>query len=271
MQELRMPELHAIRLPGLTPYEPAWRLQHRLARARREGAVPDLLLLLEHPPVYTVGRGGRESEILLDGDARRRLGVEVHHIDRGGRVTYHGPGQLVGYGIVDLRHLPGGVHRYLRSMEAGLIAALARLGIEARRQEGLTGVWAGEEKIAAIGIRVTRGVTMHGFALNVHPDLSFFAGIIPCGIRDRGVTSIRRLLGQAPGLDAVARIVAEELARALGRRLVWEPDTMLLAPYQGREEGGEPVPGDGDGLAGAAPAGSSTGRVAADGASPVRP
>lgn len=225
-----MQELLAVRLPGLTPYEPAWRLQQRLAGARRDGEVPDLLLLLEHPPVYTVGRGGQETEILLDGEARRRLGVEVHHVDRGGRVTFHGPGQLVGYGIVDLRGVNGGVHGYLRSMEAGLIAALARLGIAARREEGLTGVWVGDEKIAAIGIRVTRGISMHGFALNVDPDLSYFGGIIPCGIRDRGVTSIRRLLGKAPALDVVARIVAEDVARALGRRLIWERGVSILGP-----------------------------------------
>lgn len=226
-----MQALHAIRLPGLTPYEPAWRLQQRLVRARREKRLPDLLLLLEHPPVYTVGRVGQQSEILIDPETRRRLGVEVYHIDRGGRVTYHGPGQLVGYGIIDLHELAGGVHRYVRSLEAGLIAALARLGIVARREEGATGVWVGDAKIAAIGIRVTRAVTMHGFALNVDPDLRFFDGIIPCGIRDRGVTSIRRLLGESPDLDVVARIVAEELARALDRRLVWQEHASILEPF----------------------------------------
>lgn len=238
--------LHAVRLPGLTPYVPAWRLQERLVAARRRGAVPDLLLLLEHPPVYTIGRGGDASEILLDGHTRRRLGIEVHRVDRGGRVTFHGPGQLVGYGIVDLRGVGGGVHGYLRSIEAGLINVLGRLGIAARREEGLTGVWVGDEKIAAIGIRVTRGVSMHGFALNVDPDLSYFGGIVPCGIRDRGVTSIRRLLGRAPDLDTVARVVAEELAAVLGRRLVWERDASLLAPWAAEAEDGA-----GNGRAGA--------------------
>ena len=150
---------------------------------------------------------------------------------RGGRVTYHGPGQLVGYGIVDLKRLPGGLRRYVHGLEEGLIAALARFGIAAHREDGLVGVWVGQEKIAAIGIRVSRGVTWHGFALNVDPDLSYFGGIIPCGITDRGVTSMARLLGAAPSLPAVARVVAEEVARVLDRRLAWVPDPGWLAAW----------------------------------------
>ena len=238
--------LQAMLLPELTPYLPAWRLQQRLAAARLEGRCPDLLLLLQHPPVYTVGRSGREGEILLDEQARRRRGVEVYHIDRGGRVTYHGPGQLVGYGIVALGALPGGLRRYVRSLEAGIIAALARWGIAARREEGLVGVWVGDEKIAAIGIRVSRGVTRHGFALNVDPDLSYFKGIIPCGLQDRGVTSMARLLGEAPPWETVARTVAEEVAAALDRHLEWTapgawpaPVPAAAGPAQGRSQGVE--------------------------------
>lgn len=227
-----MNALCALRLPGLTPYEASWRLQHRLVQARQQQLIPDLLLLLEHPPVYTIGRAGQDQEVLLDREACRLRGVEVHYTDRGGRVTYHGPGQLVGYGIIDLRGLAMGVRGYIRSLEEGLIAALRRLGIESRQEEGLTGVWVGDEKIAAIGIRVSRGITMHGFALNVDPDLSFFRDIIPCGITDRGVTSIRRVRGTAPSLDDVACIVAQEIARALRRNLVWDEDLSVLESCQ---------------------------------------
>ncbi|WP_042501972.1 lipoyl(octanoyl) transferase LipB [Thermaerobacter marianensis] len=223
-------------LPGLTPYEPAWRLQERLARARGEGRLPDLFLLLQHPPVYTVGRSGRDDEILLDPDARRRLGVQVFHIDRGGKVTYHGPGQLVGYGIVDLKNLPGGLKRYVHGLEEALVATLARFGIAAHREDGNVGVWVGREKIAAIGIRVSRGITWHGFALNVAPDLAFFGGIIPCGITDRGVTSMARLLGHAPPLEQVARVAAEELARVLDRQLEWVSDPGWLSAWGGVPE-----------------------------------
>lgn len=235
-----MDALYALRLPGLTPYEASWRLQHRLVQARQQQRIPDLLLLLEHPPVYTIGRAGQDKEVLLDREACRLRRVEVYYSDRGGRVTYHGPGQLVGYGIMDLRRLAVGVRGYIRSLEEGLIAALRRLGIESRQEEGLTGVWVGDEKIAAIGIRVSRGITMHGFALNVDPDLSFFRDIVPCGITDRGVTSIRRVLGEAPSLDDVACIVAEEIARALRRNLIWERDLSVLAPWQAS---GNPVSG----------------------------
>ncbi|EKP95453.1 lipoyl(octanoyl) transferase LipB [Thermaerobacter subterraneus] len=231
------PVLRVTWLPGLTPYEPAWRLQERLARARGEGRVPDLFLLLQHPPVYTVGRSGRDDEILLSPTLRRQRGVEVFHIDRGGKVTYHGPGQLVGYGIVDLKNLPGGLKRYVHGLEEALVATLARFGVVAHREDGLVGVWAGREKIAAIGIRVSRGVTWHGFALNVDPDLAYFGGIIPCGITDRGVTSMARLLGRAPALEAVAQVAAEELARVLGRRLEWTGDSGWLEAWGYRPAG----------------------------------
>ena len=225
---VHMGVLSAVRIPGLTPYEVSYGLQRRLVDARREGKVPDILLLLEHPSVYTIGRAGSKDEVLIGQDACRRRGVEVHFSDRGGRVTYHGPGQLVGYGITDLYGLGVGVRRYIRCLEDGLIAALSRFGITSRTEEGLTGVWVGDEKIAAIGIRVTRGITMHGFALNVDPDLSFFRDIVPCGITERGVTSMRRVLGAAPSIDDVAVIVAEEVATALGRELVWKQDLSAL-------------------------------------------
>ncbi|HYZ94095.1 MAG TPA: lipoyl(octanoyl) transferase LipB [Actinomycetota bacterium] len=200
-------ELHVERL-GLVPYSEAWALQTELhgRRARRE--IPDTLLLLEHPHVYTIGRRGAADDVLWDDETLRARGVEVVETDRGGQVTYHGPGQLVGYPIIDLG--PGAdLVAYVRRLEDVLMATLTRFGIAGTRDPGNTGVWVGAAKIAAIGVRVTRSVTKHGFALNVSPDLSYFAGIVPCGIFDKGVTSIQAELGEAPPIDAVADVVAE--------------------------------------------------------------
>lgn len=191
-------------LPGRLPYERAWHWQHALVQARREGLIPDCLILLEHPPTYTLGRTADPHHILWDAAELERRGVSVHAVDRGGDVTYHGPGQLVGYPIVDLRQRGQDVHRYLRDLEEVLIRALIRWGIEAQRVAGYTGVWVGDEKVAAIGVAFRRWVSCHGFALNVNPDLSYFTGIIPCGITERGVTSLERLLPRAPSLEEVA-------------------------------------------------------------------
>src|SRR5690606_28253055 len=144
----------------------------------------------EHPPTYTLGRHGRPENIVWDDQQRSRKGVTVYHIDRGGDVTYHGPGQLVGYPIVNLRRRRMGVRAYIEGLEEALIATCRHFGVSARVEPGLIGVWVEDRKIAAIGVRVARGVSSHGFALNLHTDLSFFDGIIPCGISDRGVTSL---------------------------------------------------------------------------------
>jgi lipoate-protein ligase B len=191
-------------------YAAAWELQRELVAARQAGAAPDTLLLLEHPPVITLGRSGT-SEHLLGSDAElERRGVSFVESDRGGDITFHGPGQIVGYAIVDLEERGRDLHRYLRDLEAVPIRALAELGIAAARVEGLTGVWVGDAKVAAIGIRVSRWVTHHGFALNVDTDLSYFDLIVPCGIADRRVTSITELLGRPVDRDEVE----DELARA---------------------------------------------------------
>lgn len=176
----------------------------------REGRSPDTLLLLEHPPVITLGRGADPRHVL------DRLGLDVVETGRGGDVTYHGPGQLVGYPVVALRGERRDAHRYLRDLEEVLIRALRGWGIEGRRREGLTGVWVGSDKVAAIGVRLNRGwITSHGFALNVSTDLSGFARIVPCGIRDEGagVTSIGCLLGKAPPLEEVSERVSSEFRR----------------------------------------------------------
>jgi lipoyl(octanoyl) transferase len=198
---------------GTVDYAAAWTLQTALHERRTRGDIPDTLLLLEHPHVYTIGRRGNATDVLWDADALRARGVDVVETDRGGQVTYHGPGQLVGYPIVDLG--PGAdLVRYVRRLEDVLIATLERYGIAAERDEGNTGVWTSDSKIAAIGVRVTRGVTKHGFALNVSTDLSYFAGIVPCGITDKGVTSMALELGDIPA--GVADVVDQEFRRAFG-------------------------------------------------------
>ena len=181
-----------VRRLGLIPYREAWELQRRLAEQRRAGEVPDTLLLLQHPHTYTIGRSGSRDHVFLSDVQLAARGITCLEVDRGGDVTYHGPGQLVGYPIVDLGLKPD-VGAYLRALEACLMAVLADFGIAAGRLPGFTGVWIeGQRKIAAIGVKVASGITTHGFALNVTTDLSLFAHILPCGIRDKGVTSIDR-------------------------------------------------------------------------------
>lgn len=185
----------AVRRLGRVGYDRAWALQRELVAARRSGEAPDTLLLLEHPPVITLGRSGETAHLLGSEAELERRGVTFVETDRGGDITFHGPGQIVGYAIVDLGARGRDLHRYLRDLESVVIRALAEFGIEAGRVAGLTGVWAGDAKVAAIGIRVSRWVTHHGFALNVDTDLSYFDLIVPCGIADRRVTSMAALLG----------------------------------------------------------------------------
>ena len=201
----------SVRRLGLMPYREALALQRALVDQRRAGQVGDLLLLVEHPHVITLGvRGdGGRSHILASEEVLASGGVEVHETGRGGDVTYHGPGQLVGYPIIDLSPDRCDVHRYVRDLEEVLIRTASDFGIQADRIQGLTGVWVGREKLAAIGVRLSRWITSHGFALNVATDLDYFSLIVPCGIADRGVTSLERLLGRPVATDAVEeRIVA---------------------------------------------------------------
>lgn len=192
-----------IRWLGTVEYREAWELQQRLAVQRRAGEIPDTLLLLEHPPTLTLGRAAHTEHILAMPEQLTALGIAVVETDRGGDVTYHGPGQLVGYPILNLQEAPhtADLHLYLRKLEETLIQALATFDIPATRFQNHTGVWTGCEttnpaKVAAIGIKATRWITQHGFALNVCPDLAHFDLIVPCGIHDYGVTSIERLLAR---------------------------------------------------------------------------
>lgn len=181
---------------GLVPYPKALDLQHRLVAARKEGRIDDVLILLEHPPVITLGRRADETHVIASHDLLARHGISVHRVERGGDVTYHGPGQIVGYPILDLRGYRKDVGWYVRSLEEVLLRVLARFGIEGSLKDGLIGVWVGEAKVAAIGARIENWITYHGFALNVDPDMSHFQLIVPCGIADKDVISISQILGR---------------------------------------------------------------------------
>jgi len=199
-----------VRTLGLVPYGEALELQRTLATERIAGHIPDTLLLLEHAPVVTLGRGWKASSLPLDPDALRARGIEVFDIERGGDVTYHGPGQLVGYPIIDLQTHQPDLHWYLRQLEQTMIDALSVLGIVAVRREKYTGVWTSGRKIASIGVHVRQWVTWHGFALNVTTDLSPFTLIVPCGIPDVEMTSVARETS-APG-DPMAQARAAVIA-----------------------------------------------------------
>lgn len=199
-----------VRRLGLVPYAEGLAIQQQLVEQRRAGAIPDQLLLLEHPPVITLGVKARHdrSHVLGTPERLAAAGVDVVETGRGGDVTYHGPGQLVGYPIIDLSPDRRDVHRYVRDLEGVLIQAVGRFGIEATRSTGLTGVWVGDTKLAAIGVRIARWITSHGFALNVTTDLEHFALIVPCGLAGKGVTSIDKLIGRpAPMADVEAAVV----------------------------------------------------------------
>ena len=220
------PECHIIKL-GTVEYLRAWELQRSLVQQVADGDRPNTLLLLEHPHVYTMGRRGSRDHVLLDGRRLAELGVSLHEADRGGQVTYHGPGQLVAYPILDLRDW-GGPVKYVRALERVMIATLADLGVAAKAVEGVTGVWAGDEqtcleqsrKIGAIGVKISRGVCYHGFALNVNTDLSYFGHILPCGIDDGKVTSVQAILDQQMDIDVVAYSLVYHFGEEMGFRMV---------------------------------------------------
>ena len=206
---------------GTLPYEEALAAQGRIEAARAAGDVPDVLLLREHPPVYTKGRRSTPEELPMGEDWYRMQGIDVRETNRGGRVTYHGPGQLVGYPIVDLHTMGDDVHLYVRRMEEAVIDSLAEWSVVAQPVEGLTGMWTPERrKIGSIGVHVHRGVTTHGFAVNVSNDLQPFEWIVPCGIEGCKVTSLSRELGSEQDLTAFATTVAASFARVYEREAV---------------------------------------------------
>lgn len=215
--------LHVLR-PGLVPYHEAYELQQRIADDLAQGGNPTLVLL-EHPPTFTLGRRANSSNVLTSTALLREAGAKVVQTDRGGDVTFHGPGQVVGYGIVNLRRAGIGVSEYVCWLEQSIIAALAAFGISGERSERNRGVWVGDAKVAAIGVRVARGVTTHGFALNVNTDLRWFDHIVPCGLPDVRVTSMTHVLGH--GLEMLE--VEDALVQAFAARFQLEPLEMVVA------------------------------------------
>jgi len=206
-----------VKFLGRMRYGEALRIQRELVTRRIAREIPDTLLLLEHEPVVTLGKVARAEHVLVDKERLAKLGVEVHETDRGGDVTFHGPGQIVGYPIVDLNDLRRDVKWYVEQLEEVMIRTCARHGVEAARRPGMTGAWVGTEKIGAIGVRVEKWVTSHGFAFNVATDLGYFGLIVPCGLRGEGVTSLSARLGRAVDLERVTRDVAEAFGAVFGR------------------------------------------------------
>ncbi len=212
---------------GVVPYEEARELQKTLAERRQRGEIGDVLLLLEHPPVYTRGRRSKPEELPMGAAWYEAQGIEVCDTDRGGLVTYHGPGQLVAYPIVDLRGYGDDVHLYVRGLERTMIDALAAAGVRASLIEGLTGVWVGTRKIGSIGLHVSRGVTTHGLAVNVNNDLQPFEWVVPCGIEGVSMTSLNRELGAEQDMGAFADALVAAYASVFGKEPV--ADTSLAA------------------------------------------
>ena len=222
---------------GRVPYAEAVGLQLAARAAVKSGEGPERLFLLEHPHVYTLGRNASREDVLASPEWLRSRGVEIAECDRGGQVTYHGPGQLVGYPVIDLSPDRRDIRRYVRDLQETLVRTLAGYGIAAEPRDGqeYIGVWAGEEKIASIGVHLSRWITTHGFALNVSTDLSYFAGIIPCGLHQVRMTSIERLLGQAPALSEIAGVYARCFAEVFDREMVMADATsMAVAVGEGR-------------------------------------
>ena len=200
------------------PYAPAWDLQRDVAARRKAGQTTDRLLFVEHQHVISLGRNTQQQNLLLPWEALERLGIDFQETNRGGDVTYHGPGQIVAYPILDLRQWKRDVVAYVRALEQVMIGAMAEFGIVARRVEGATGVWVGDAKLGAIGVHISRWVTSHGFALNVSTDMRYFGYIVPCGLH-KPVTSMERLLGRAPGREDVISALVRSFGRVFNRNM----------------------------------------------------
>ncbi len=220
----RKEPLRVVWLLGHQPYRRVWDLQREIHTQRCSDHCPDTLLLLEHLPVVSIGRNGDAKNLTVPEAQLRGMGIDLVRTDRGGDITYHGPGQLVGYPIIDLKEMRCGIRRFVQEIEDGIIRAVAAYGIDAHKAEGKTGVWVGSEKLASIGLKAGRSVTMHGFALNVCTDLTAFDLIVPCGIQECTMTSMERLGGATAGLRDVGDTVTKELAGLWGRRVVMETD-----------------------------------------------
>ncbi len=209
-----------IDIPGFSDYVEVWEFQRQLHNLRFKGEIEDILIFTEHNHVYTIGKAGDESDLKVSEIFLEKMGAKVYKIDRGGKITYHGPGQIVGYPIFKLDELGLDIHSYLRALEEVIILSLKDYGINGGRKNGLTGVWVGDEKIASIGIKVSRWVTMHGFAFNVNTDLRFFDFIFPCGFKDVNMTSMKKILGVEIDIDEVKRSLKSKFEFVFGFRFV---------------------------------------------------
>ncbi len=230
---------------GRIDYRRALDLQMRICASLKLGRGPDVLLLLEHPPTITLGRNGKWHNLLVSDETLRARGVERFETDRGGDITFHGPGQIVGYPILKLEAPERDVHRYMRNLEECLIRTLRAFGIEGGRDGRFTGVWTSQGKVAAMGVHISRWITRHGFALNVNTDLAYYDLIVPCGITGKQVTSMERLLSRPVNLGEVVNKVAVEFASVFGRRLEWKSGEVLLRELetaQPEPDDGRPVP-----------------------------
>ena len=201
---------------GCEPYLRVWELQHTLVEARRNQRIGDVLLLLEHEPTITLGRNADAAHILASNDQLRSAGIAIHRVERGGDVTYHGPGQLVGYPILSLAEHHLAVSDYMHLLEEAVIRTLSDFGIQAQRRQSLIGVWVGESKVAALGARIQQGITFHGLAINVAPNLAHFDLIVPCGLPAVKITSMQKELGRKPDLSRVRQRTAANLCLLLG-------------------------------------------------------
>jgi lipoyl(octanoyl) transferase len=215
---------------GLTEYGDVWKSQRELFQLRTQGQIPDLLLLTEHTHVYTIGKSGSDSHLLVSRSELDAEGVDVFHIDRGGDITYHGPGQLIAYPILDLQNFYFDVHRYLRDLEEVIILTLKEYGIRGERDPRYTGVWVGGKKLAAIGVKVSRWITMHGVAINVSPDLTYFDHIVPCGIAGCRITSVEALLSRRIDLNEFRRLFVGAFKKVFGVNAVFISSNELHTP-----------------------------------------
>lgn len=198
---------------GIEPYKKIWDYQYQIQNLRINGKISDVLILLEHSNVFTLGKVAKREHLLISPQQLTEEKIDLFEIDRGGDITYHGPGQIVGYPIIKLDDLYQDLHRYLRELEEVIILTLKEFGVESYRIPGLTGVWVNDEKICAMGIKVTRWVTMHGFAFNINTDLSYFQKIIPCGIKDKGVTSLKKILNTEIDINDVKKLLTKHFMK----------------------------------------------------------
>jgi len=219
-------------LPKPIEYTEAYNIQQRLWLQNYNGETPDTLLVLSHLPTYTIGKSGKLDNLLVEEDELEKQGLSVFFTDRGGDITYHGPGQIVAYPIMDLRKRGKDVHRYVHDLEDVIIQTLADYSIEAHKDKEFIGVWVGNEKIAAIGVRIRKWITMHGLALNINPIMEHFSFINPCGIVDKGITSITNILGYDVPFEDVAEHLVKNFAAVFDVRIEWSTECQLRCCYE---------------------------------------